>query len=307
MSEKRTIQLPPAAAEFLGRVLHCTPDALEGLTPTDAGMTNRSFRFTYQGKQYMIRVPGEGTDQLINRRQEAACYAALGSSSIPDQVLALDPESGMKLSVYWENTRSCNVDSPEDVKRCMALLRRFHEKKLKTAHSFDLFGQIDFYEALMGHVSEYPDYREVYDRCMAMAPFIRRHSGQQVLSHIDAVSDNFLFVTENGEETLHLIDWEYAGMQDPQLDLAMFAIYTGYNQAQLRQLADWYLDAPCDETTFLKLRCYAALAGLLWSNWCEYKKQLGVTYGDYALMQYHYARDFSRECLDEIIERGELL
>ena len=32
-------------------------------------MTNRSFLFTCKGKKYIMRIPGEGTDQLINRRR----------------------------------------------------------------------------------------------------------------------------------------------------------------------------------------------------------------------------------------------
>lgn len=35
-------------------------------------MTNRSFLFDYQGIKHIMRIPGEGTDQLINRRNEAA-------------------------------------------------------------------------------------------------------------------------------------------------------------------------------------------------------------------------------------------
>ncbi len=38
------------------------------------GMTNRSFYLPVEEKKYIMRIPGEGTDQLINRRQ--------GSSSI---------------------------------------------------------------------------------------------------------------------------------------------------------------------------------------------------------------------------------
>lgn len=49
----------------------------------------------------------------------------------------------------------------------------------------------------------------------------------------------------------------------------------------------------------LKLYCYTALGGLLWSNWCEYKKALGVDFGDYAKMQYHYAREYSVLFLQE--------
>ena len=174
----------------------------------------------------------------------------------------------------------------------MKLLRQFHEKALEVPHEFDIYQEIDFYESLMG-TSVYPDYDEVRLRCLAMRSFLNGLDRKRVLTHVDAVPDNFLFVRENGKETLHLIDWEYAGMNDPHLDIAMFAIYAGYDRTELDQLIAWYFDGPCDADTQLKIYCYVALGGLLWSNWCEYKTELGVDFGGYALMQYRYASEYS--------------
>ena len=53
---------------------------------------------------------------------------------------------------------------------------------------------------------------------------------------IDAVPDNFLFVEKEGKEEIRLIDWEYAGMQDPHVDVAMFCIYSLYNKRQVDRL-----------------------------------------------------------------------
>ena len=39
----------------------------------------------------------------------------------------------------------------------------------------------------------------------------------RVLSHIDSVADNFLFLPDG---SVRLIDWEYAGMCDPLIDLS---------------------------------------------------------------------------------------
>ena len=126
-----------------------------------------------------------------------------------------------------------------------------------------------------------------------MRPFLSSLERKCILTHVDAVPDNFLFVRENGKETLHLIDWEYAGMNDPHLDIAMFAIYAGYDRQEIDRLIDWYFEGRCDGDTRLKIYCYVALGGLLWSNWCEYKKELGVDFGGYALMQYRYASEYS--------------
>ena len=83
-------------------------------------------------------------------------------------------------------------------------------------------------------------------------------------------------------------------MQDPHLDLAMFSIYSFYDRAQVDNLIDLYFEGHCTEAIRLKIYCYVAACGLLWSNWCEYKRHLGVEFGEYSLRQYRYAKEFCK-------------
>ena len=105
----------------------------------------------------------------------------------------------------------------------------------------------------------------------------------------------FIYKDSDGNENISLIDWEYAGMQDPHVDIAMFCIYSLYDKSQSDNLIDTYFKAcgkEADEDTRTKIYCYIAACGLLWSNWCEYKSTLGVEFGEYSLRQYRYAKDF---------------
>ena len=170
-------------------------------------------------------------------------------------------------------------------------MRKFHERKLKVNHEFDIFKQIEFYEGLWKGVSSvYGDYEETKKNVFSLKKYIDAQNVEKVLTHIDAVPDNFLF-TENG---IRLIDWEYSGMQDPHVDIAMFAIYAMYDREQVEELIDLYFYDGCDLATRKKIYCYIAMSGLLWSNWCEYKRQFGVEFGEYNLRQYRYAKDYYR-------------
>ena len=91
-----------------------------------------------------------------------------------------------------------------------------------------------------------------------------------------------------------LIDWEYSGMQDPHVDIAMFCIYSLYDKKECDHLINLYFDGSCDDETRAKIYCYIAMCGLLWSNWCEYKQMLGVEFGEYSLRQYRYAKEYFR-------------
>jgi len=74
----------------------------------------------------------------------------------------------------------------------------------------------------------------------------------------------------------------------------MFCIYALYDRQQTDELIDIYFQGRPDRETLVKIYMYIAVCGLLWSNWCEYKRMLGVEFGAYSLAQYRYAKDYSR-------------
>lgn len=286
-------QLKSDALEVIAHVFHATVYDIMDIEVLKKGMTNRSFLFTCKNQKYIMRIPGEGTTRLISRRGEAQVYRKLAETQICDDVIYISPETGYKITKYMENARSCNPFDWDDVKRCMNKLREFHDLKLAVEHDFDIFGQIEFYESLWnGLPSVYRDYRNTKEQVLSLKPYIDAHVGKKVLTHIDAVPDNFLFIRNAEEEELRLIDWEYAGMQDPHVDIAMFCIYSLYDRCQIDRLIDFYFVEGCPAETKIKIYCYVAACGLLWSNWCEYKRSCGVEFGEYSLRQYRYAKDF---------------
>ena len=207
-------------------------------------------------------------------------------------MIYINPKNGYKITEFLENSRVCDPQSMDDVAKCMDKLREFHKLKLSVNHKFDIFEEINFYEDLWnGHKSVYRDYEKVKENIFSLKSFIEKNVSIRCISHIDSVADNFLF-TEDGD--VRLIDWEYAGMQDPHVDIAMFCIYVMYDRDKIDKVIDFYFNNECDFKTRLKIYSYISACGLLWSNWCEYKRSLGVDFGEYSLMQYRYAKEYYR-------------
>lgn len=299
-------QLQTDAIQVICEALGAQQNEVTNITVLKKGMTNRSFLFSCKDKKYIMRIPGEGTDQLINRRQEAAVYQTIAGRRICDEIAYINPENGYKITEYLEGARVCDAENEEDLQKCMKKLREVHGQKLRVDHSFDLFGQMEYYESLWeGTPSAYKDYEKTKAHVLQLKDYIEANAGEWVLTHIDAVPDNFLFVEENGKEEIRLIDWEYAGMQDPHVDIAMFCIYSLYKKEQVDHLIDLYFEGSCDDKTRIKIYCYIAVCGLLWSNWCEYKRKLGVEFGEYSLRQYRYAKDYYKIVQQELGEEGK--
>lgn len=71
----------------------------------------------------------------------------------------------------------------------------------------------------------------------------------QCLCHIDANVDNFLIFPDHSAK---LLDWEYAGMCDPLMDVSMCAIYSYYEEEQTEKLLELYLQRrPDDKERFI--------------------------------------------------------
>ncbi len=285
----------------IASVLDVDREAISDVVRMKKGMTNSSYSFHFDGQKYIFRDPGKGTDKLINRKQEYEVYSVIKEYDICDDLVYIDPNSGYKITRYYDSARVCDPYAIEDVKSCMNKLRYFHNLDLKVSHSFDLFAQIDYYEKLRNKESEYPDYYDVKVQVFKLKNYIDEQPKNWCLAHIDAVPDNFLFTKQHG---VRLIDWEYSGMQDGDVDLAMFCIYSEYNLDKIHELIDIYYAENCEFSRRIKILCYIAACGLLWSNWCEYKHSLGIVFGDYAVSQFNYAKVFSRLAQEQISGMG---
>ena len=288
--------LQAGAIAVICEVFDLQPGEIKDIAVLKKGMTNRSFLFSVQGEQYIMRIPGEGTDKLINRQQETKVYEAIRGKGLCDDPVYISAETGYKITKYLPGVRVCNPEAEDDLKCCMAKLREFHSMKLQVEHGFDIWEQIEFYESLWPTPqSVYRDYTETKAAVLKLKAWADSRQKVKCLTHIDAVCDNFLFA-----DTLQLTDWEYAGMADPHTDLAMFAVYSAFGRGRLDRLIDLYFEEKCPLETRIKIYCYAAACGLLWSNWCEYKSSLGVEFGEYSLQQYRSAKEFSRLAEKEI-------
>lgn len=311
-------QLKSDALETISQVLNCHLQDIVDIEVLKKGMTNRSFLFRIDkgnnAGKYIMRIPGEGTDQLINRGDEAAVYEIIKGLGLCDDPIYINPRNGYKITKYIENVRCCDPENDEDLHDCMEKLRKFHDLQInghniEVPHVFDLYERIDYYEKLWdGNPSIYKDYQVTKEKVKKLASFISRYKEPFQLTHIDAVPDNFLFDANiKGELSVQLTDWEYASMQDKHVDIAMFCIYSMYDKRQIDHLIDIYFmpDGGCDKITRTKIYCYIAVCGLLWSNWCEYKRNLGVEFGEYSLYQYRYSKEFFKHATELMDEIGE--
>ena len=279
--------------ELISSILWCLPEDIHICDDAAGGMTNSSILIDVKSKKYIVRLPGKGSKELINRSQEYRVYNFLHNLKYDNLTVFISPD-GMKITKYITNPRNCDPNKSTDVMACMTKLREFHELELRpNVEYFSLTANINRYRELakIRNRTPHQKYEEVYNRCLQIAAWIKRQPRKCCLCQIDANPDNAVFAGNSGIPTL--IDWEYAGLQDPHVDIAMWATYCNYSMEQFNTIMSNYFCKDIDNNTRHKIYGYAALAGMLWYNWCIYKQNCGVTYGDYTNNQFEYADKYS--------------
>ena len=279
------------AMELVARTFQVPESEIQNIKCLKAGMTNKSFLFSVSGKRYICRIPGPGTQLLINRRQEAAVYEAVKCLGITEKVIYFNGDNGYKISEYYEGTRNSDAANWSDVGQCMRLLKQVHQAGLSVEHRFDIRERIEFYENLCQTHGGIPfeDYGLIKGRMTELMDVLDSMARPVALAHVDSVADNFLFLADG---SLRLIDWEYAGMCDPLIDVAMCAIYSYYNEEQTDRLIELYLERKPEKDELTAVYSYVALGGFLWSLWAVYKSHIGEEFGEYTLIMYRYAKRY---------------
>ncbi|MBR5523889.1 MAG: NTP transferase domain-containing protein [Clostridia bacterium] len=296
-------------AAVLAQQMGASPQEITALTLLKKGVINQSYSFSCRGERYVACFRERDIPVAPDLMEEAVTYAALAAEGLADTVVALDPQKGVKISRYIVHDHLCDPHNAKDVGACMQRLRYIHGRGLTTPHRFDLFEKLqEFEDRWEGVPSAYADYATTKAQVLSLKEYIDRCPKGWTLTHIDPVPDNFLMPAGEDAAAVRLIDWEYAAMQDPHVDIAMFCLSAMYDHAQVDRVIDAYFPEGCDDATRLKIYCYIAVGGLLWSNWCECLQKSGIEFGDYSLRQYRYTKNYyrlARQGLDRIKEKVE--
>ncbi len=293
--------LVSSGSEVLDTITHVfnvTQDQISNISTLKEGMTNDSFVFSVNAEKYVFRVPGKGTDLLLNRIQESAVYDVIKPLNISDEIVYLDPLKGYKITKYFCDSHTLDAGNKEQVKKAMGIIRSLHGNGLTVEHEFDIEERIHFYTDLCSKANAvlFNDYEVVSLQIKELLELRNLKERPICLCHIDSIPANFLIHNHD----MHLLDWEYAGMADPFIDIAMFSIYEGLQDEAIKELLEVYLEREARNEELEIVYTYVALSGFLWALWTQYKQSQGEDFGTYGMEQYQYARKYSRIVLGKV-------
>ena len=237
--------------DIIKHVFHTDIYTLEKM---DKGLTNHNYLLTVTNKKYVVRIPRSDSEHISNRVHEFEVSEMV--KSIDTNIIYFDCESGIKISEYIENVWEYNeCPFTDKIERCAILLKKLHALP-KVSFTFDPFQTLETYKS---HVQQPLFDLRIYDEQIQQ---VKLFQNPHTLCHNDVVSGNVLF----GEKD-YLIDYEYAGNNDPLFDVVSFLSENKIFDQTLRERFYQTYFTTLDETTRKQLYLWEVFQNVLWCYW----------------------------------------
>ena len=252
------------------------------------GMTNHSYKITrWNGEEFLARIPGEGTEELINRLDERKSTMLACSLDI-DSPLLYFGDDGRKVMKFIHDPQPMNEEvmrKKENLLQAAKIFRKLHTCGSDTGVPFEVFEMAGLYERIIlkDHVVLYNDYSEVKQTVMAIKEELdEKERVQKVPCHNDSLMGNWVL---DGEGRLYLIDWEYSGMNEPMWDLSCLSIEADYTEKNDDDLLNAYYGRKADIEEKKRFAASKLYVDFLWTLWgltrVPYDGQFMQDYADF--------------------------
>ena len=230
------------------------------------GRTNEVFYADHAGEQYVLRLPGKGTEDYINRKNEAQAATLAAKAKVAPDIVFFDGWSGIMITRFVDHGVTM---TPENFTSRAGALTRAAEvfKKLHTSGAvfnarFDLFSMIDDYLKILAakNIVLPVGYADILKSAEAVRKALNANALPQVACHCDPLCENLI---DTGKR-MWLVDWEYAGMNDPLWDLGHLAVEAELSTAQEDDMLAAYLASPPSALERGRFVIYKAMCDLVW-------------------------------------------
>lgn len=282
----------------ISRVLECPESDIKNFKAIKKGLTNTSFVFEVNGKKYVYRHPGEGTEAIISRSHEKKALGIAKTIGVDPTFIYMDDATGWKLSSYVEGIRVPDYHSFEDSRRVLSVMRTLHEKNISVDWSFLPWKEAEKIKIILRSEKsgiadhEFEKLKEAVEKCYRKC---ENDGINMCFCHCDTYAPNWMLT----EKQTILIDWEYAGNADPGCDIGTYIMDSMWEIPDAeRFIAEYCGDGMTDQQMFHYL-AYTAILSYYWYVWALYREACGAVMGE-SLYNWHVmAKRYSKYLVEK--------
>ena len=233
------------------------------------GLTNLVHRVDIGDTSVIVRIPGDGTEDYIDRAVEAHNARAAARAGVSPEVIFARPETGLMISRTVPDIETMTpalfasrTGAPARAGRALAKL---HNSGEVFEFRFELFAMIDDYLKILSTKDvELPEgYHDVVAAAAPVKQVLADANLPLAPCHCDPLCENFL---DDGR-IMSIVDWEYSGMNDPLWDVGDLSVEAGMTAQQDAELLQAYFGRPPTPSETGRMVIYKAMCDLLWTLW----------------------------------------
>ncbi len=229
------------------------------------GLTNLVFRIG----DYCLRIPGKGTEEYIDRANEAVAAKEAARAGVSPEMLHFDPKTGVMVTRFIDGAATMTAEGFMEREgapaRAGEAFRRLHLSGAQFPFHFELFSMIDDYLGILStkNVTLPEGYHDVVREASAVRKALAADPVALAACHCDPLCENFL----DTDERMWIVDWEYSGMNDPMWDLGDLSVEGGFDAAQDEEMLTAYFGGEASAKDRGRMVIYKAMCDLLWTLW----------------------------------------
>ena len=253
------------------------------------GLSNKNFKVTIHDREYVLRVPGIGSDGMVVRSFEEQNSLQGCRIGISPNIPYFDDKTGLKLTDYIHNAETLNpatIQRKDNLTQIVSIYQTLHHSNVRFNNDFNIFHEIRKYESLMAKAKGvmYDGYDNIRPEIFAMEDRLNELGVQLAPCHNDAVPENFI---KSEEGKIYIIDWEYSGMNDPVWEFAALFLESEFSEDNQEFFLDNYYQGNIPPETKEKILVYEFLMDMLWSIWTVVKESQGDDLGTYGIDRFN--------------------
>jgi len=256
------------------------------------GMSNKNFKVVFQGNEYVLRVPGNGSEGMVDRSNEEFNAIEGCKMGVNPSIRYFNPITGVKLADYIINAETLNsatIQRHDNMRKIAEIYSTIHNSHIRLKNEFNIFREIEKYDTLLlkSNARMYDGWERVRAKVVALEDYLNELGVDLRPCHNDAVPENFI-KSEDGR--IYLIDWEYSGANDPMADFAALFLESDFSEENKDYIMKHYFQGKIPANTWEKILCYQILWDYLWSQWTVIKEANGDDFGSYGMDRYNRAK-----------------
>lgn len=284
-------------------VLKCTEDEISDINVLQKGLSNILFTFVVRGERYIFRYPGDSTHFFIYRKNECIANKLAAKAHADDTYIYID-EQGAKISKFRENCIDLHGKYYYDVelmKRVAKKIRAFHDVgyDLPDWKEYD-YDPIWQTERLFKEASKMKgDLFTIFEKEWIMIRKLQKYADMDCVKHTmchnDINIDNVLLT----KDSLDIIDYEFAGYNDPGYDFGRVIAGLEYeaDEPKIKDILEAYFGRPATEKEHLHWMAYSAIHNWYYVGWALYKESINESSRDWMVFFFKQTKKLVSWCL----------